>query len=112
MTILAFGSSPGAGVIRFEVESNSKALFHIDVSVTRGMEVIPESSALTDKTGSDEAPLAVLLRPFFPAFCILGSLAFSNVDTTSFYPHLRGHPIMRNFTAQPIMLGNIIIGER
>ena len=50
MTILAFESSPGAGVIPFGVESNSDALFHIAVNVTSGMENIPESSALTDKT--------------------------------------------------------------
>ena len=57
----AFKSSPGANVIPFKVKSNSDSLFHIDVSVTRGMEVIHESSALTDKTVSDEELLAVLL---------------------------------------------------
>ena len=45
------------------MESNPDALFHINVSVTRGMEVMPESYALTDVV-SDEKPLAILLGLF------------------------------------------------
>ena len=61
MTILAFKSSPGVNVISFEVKSNSDALFHIDVSVTGGLQVILESSALTDKMVSVEELRAMLL---------------------------------------------------
>ena len=53
------------------MESNSDALFHSDVSVTRGMEGIPESSALTDNMVSDEKLLAMLLGLFLA--CALDS---------------------------------------
>jgi len=86
MTILALESTPGGGVIPFVVESNWDALFHILVKVTSGMETIPESSTLTDKTASDVDILVKLSDLSKPVSCVaalLGSLALSNIDTTS-----------------------------
>lgn len=48
-TILALGSFPGAKVIPLLLVSNSAAFAHAAFSVTKGIEVIPESSALTEK---------------------------------------------------------------
>ena len=42
-------SFPGAAAIAFSMESNLDALFHIADSVTSGIEMIPDSSAKTDK---------------------------------------------------------------
>lgn len=91
-TILAVGSLPGAGVIALGLESNSEALFHIASSVTSGIQAIPESSAETD---SETGLLQPSLDPFSglsgskvddSPICdsaLLGSFAFSKVDTTS-----------------------------
>jgi hypothetical protein len=40
-------------LIAFSAERNSDALFHIAVSVTSGMVMIPESSAEMDKEASE-----------------------------------------------------------
>ena len=64
------------------MEINSNALLHIDISVTREIDVIPESSALTDRMVLDKDLLAMLVGLSL-AFCELWSLALLMVETMS-----------------------------